>query len=192
MKPLQPAVFLDRDGVINRTIVRNGTPYPPMTVSEVQILPGVEDALKRLDAAGVPMFVVTNQPDVARGIQKRETVEAINSYIKLQLPMLTAFYVCYHDNADGCTCRKPGSGMLMQAAEEHGIDLAGSFMIGDRWSDVVAGAAVGCKTFLLDVPYSQCHRCTPSHVVADLPEAVERILLSLNSSPTAATARSAR
>jgi D-glycero-D-manno-heptose 1,7-bisphosphate phosphatase len=158
----------------------------------VQILPGVADALKKLKAAGLPMFVVTNQPDVARGSQTRETVESINSYIKRQLPMLTAFYVCYHDNPDGCTCRKPGPGMLIQAAQEHGIDLAASFMIGDRWSDVVAGAAVGCKTFLFDVPYSQCHRCTPTHVVADLSEAAERILQSLNVSPDAAASRSVR
>jgi D-glycero-D-manno-heptose 1,7-bisphosphate phosphatase len=177
---LKPAVFLDRDGVINRTTVRDGTPYPPMNVKEVEILPGVREALDKLAEAGFPLLVVTNQPDVARGAQKRETVERINAYIARQLPMLTAFYVCYHDNADRCTCRKPGPGMLLQAAAEHGIDLRSSFMIGDRWSDVVAGAAAGCKTFLFDVPYSQCHRCTPTHVVADLAEAAERILRQEN------------
>jgi D-glycero-D-manno-heptose 1,7-bisphosphate phosphatase len=102
--------------------------------------------------------------------------------------MLTAVYVCYHDTKDGCQCRKPGPGLLLQAATEHGIDLARSFMIGDRWSDVVAGAAVGCKTFLLDVPYSQCHRCTPDYVVADLPEAADRILSLLNATDSLTTA----
>ena len=186
------AVFLDRDGVLNRTTVRDGTPYPPMSVTEVEILPGVADALSRLADAGLPMFVVTNQPDVARGAQSRETVEQINSYIARELPMLTAFYVCYHDNKDNCSCRKPGPGMLVQAAAEHGIDLAQSFMVGDRWSDIVAGAAVGCKTFLLDVPYSQCQRCTPTHVVADLTDAADRILRSLSSAAAVAptTARS--
>jgi D-glycero-D-manno-heptose 1,7-bisphosphate phosphatase len=179
------AVFLDRDGVLNRTTVRDGTPYPPMTMDEVEILPGVREALERLANAGLALIVVTNQPDVARGVQSRETVEQINAYIARQLPMLTAFYVCFHDNADGCNCRKPGPGMLMQAAADHRIDLSQSFMVGDRWSDIVAGAAVGCKTFLLDVPYSQCHRCTPTHVVADLTDAAERILRSLSARTTA-------
>jgi D-glycero-D-manno-heptose 1,7-bisphosphate phosphatase len=170
------AVFLDRDGVLNRTTVRDGTPYPPMTVDEVEILPGVHEALSKLADAGLPLFVVTNQPDVARGTQTRETVEQINAYVGRQLPMLTGFYVCYHDNPDNCACRKPRPGMLMQAAAEHGIDLSQSFMVGDRWSDIVAGAAVGCKTFLLDVPYSQCQRCSPTHVVADLAQAAELIL----------------
>ena len=175
-QPRRPAVFLDRDGVINRTTVRDGTPYPPMSVEEVEILPGVADALKRLSDSGLPLIVVTNQPDVARGAQTREMVDQINAYLAERLPHITAFYVCYHDNKDGCQCRKPGPGLLMQAAAEHGIDLARSYMIGDRWSDVVAGAAVGCKTFLFDVPYSQCHRCTPDHLVADLTQAAERIL----------------
>lgn len=173
---LRPAVFLDRDGVLNRTTVRDGTPYPPVRVEEVEILPGVAGAIKRLAEHGLPLIVVTNQPDVARGSQSRQTVEAINAAIARALPELTAFYVCYHDNADRCDCRKPGAGLLKRAAAEHGIDLSRSFMVGDRWSDVVAGAAAGCKTFLLDVPYSQCHRCTPDHVVADLSEAAERIL----------------
>ena len=173
-------MFLDRDGVLNRTFVREGTPYPPMRVDDVEVLPGVADALNRLTRHGLPLIVVTNQPDVARGSQSRQAVEQINARLALELPELTAFYVCYHDNKDGCDCRKPGPGMLRRAAAEHGIDLSASFMVGDRWSDVVAGAAVGCKTFLLDVPYSQCHRCTPDHVVADLPEAAERILSLLN------------
>lgn len=173
---LRPAVFLDRDGVLNRTTVRGGTPYPPMRVEEVEVLPGVADAVKRLCDIGLPLIVVTNQPDVARGAQSRQVVEQINVLLKRELPELTAFYVCYHDTPDGCDCRKPGAGLLKRAAAEHGIDLSRSFMVGDRWSDVVAGAAAGCKTFLFDVPYSQCHRCTPDHVVADLAEAAERIL----------------
>lgn len=188
MRVKRPAVFLDRDGVINRTTVRDGTPYPPMTVSEVEILPGVSDGLKALADRGLSLIVVTNQPDVARGAQTRETVEQINAFIHRQLPMLTAFYVCYHDNADGCQCRKPGPGMLMQASVDHNIDLSRSFMVGDRWSDVVAGAAVGCKTFLFDVPYSQCQRCTPDHLVADLTEATERILSLLDASDDKARA----
>jgi D-glycero-D-manno-heptose 1,7-bisphosphate phosphatase len=176
----RPAVFLDRDGVLNRTFVRNGTPYPPMTLDEVQILPGVADTLKRLSEQNLPLIVVTNQPDVARGTQTREMVETINRQLGRALPMLTAFYVCYHDNADGCECRKPRPGMLLQAAKEHGIDLSKSFMVGDRWSDVAAGATAGCRTFLLDVPYNQAQRCTPDYIVRDLSQAADRILALLS------------
>ncbi len=172
----KPAVFLDRDGVVNRTFVRDGTPYPPVTLDAVEILAGVPDALKRLSDQDLPLIVVTNQPDVARGDQRRDTVEAINALLKSKLPMLTAFYVCYHDTPDRCNCRKPAPGLLKNAAAEHRIDLARSFMVGDRWSDVVAGAAAGCKTFLFDVPYSQCQRCTPDYIVADLSQAADRIL----------------
>jgi D-glycero-D-manno-heptose 1,7-bisphosphate phosphatase len=172
----RPGVFLDRDGVLNRTFVRDGTPYPPMTLDEVEVLPGVADALKRLSENNLPLIVVTNQPDVARGAQTREMVETINRRLAQALPMLTAFYVCYHDNKDGCDCRKPGPGMLLQAASEHGIDLSASFMVGDRWSDVAAGATAGCRTLLLDVPYNQAQRCTPDYVVTDLSQAADRIL----------------
>jgi D-glycero-D-manno-heptose 1,7-bisphosphate phosphatase len=181
----RPAVFLDRDGVLNRTTVRDGTPYPPNRIEELEVLPGVSEALNRLATRQLALIVVTNQPDVARGTQTRAAVEQINARLANELPMLTAFYVCYHDNADGCTCRKPGPGMLLQAADDHHIDLSRSFMVGDRWSDIVAGAAAGCKTFLLDVPYSQCNRCTPDHVVADLTEAAERILSLLDACPGA-------
>lgn len=172
---LRPAVFLDRDGVINRTTVRNDTPYPPNSVEEVEILPGVPEAMALLAAEGVPLIVVTNQPDVARGTQTRDVVERINRFLAERLP-IAATYVCYHDNADRCECRKPMPGMLLQAAREHAIDLSRSFMVGDRWGDVEAGRAAGCKTFLIELPYSQGHRCTPDARVADLTEAARQIV----------------
>jgi transaldolase len=178
MKNLRPAVFLDRDGVLNRTAVRDGTPYPPSMVDEVEVLPGVEAALRKLRDRGLPLIVVTNQPDVARGTQTRAVVEQINDFLARRLGV-TAVYTCYHDNADDCACRKPRPGMLTRAAEEHGIDLRRSFMVGDRWGDVAAGAAAGCTTILIDLPYSQCHRCTPDHKVADLAAAADIILAEL-------------
>jgi D-glycero-D-manno-heptose 1,7-bisphosphate phosphatase len=172
---IRPAVFLDRDGVINRTFVRDGVPHPPASASELEILPAVPDALARLHDMGLPLFVVTNQPDVARGTQTREEVERINDCLGQSLPV-DAFYVCYHDTADRCECRKPKPGLLLRAAAEHGIDLARSWMVGDRWSDVAAGAAAGCKTVLIQLAYSEGHRCTPDARVADLSEAVDRIV----------------
>lgn len=171
---LRPAVFLDRDGVINRCFVRGSTPYPPQTLNELELLPGVVEAANELHRLGLPLIVVTNQPDVARGTQKVEVVEAINAAIREQLP-LTAIYTCLHDNADACDCRKPKPGMLLRAAKEHGIDLSRSFMVGDRAGDVLAGKAAGCKTFLINRSYSQRERCAPDWEIADLSEAARRI-----------------
>ena len=171
----RPAVFLDRDGVLNRCAVRDGVPHPPNRVEEVEILPGVAKALEELSARGFPLIVVTNQPDVARGTQTQEAVERINRYLKERLP-ITAVYTCYHDTPDNCECRKPKAGLLIEAARAYNIDLNRSFMVGDRWSDVAAGQAAGCTTFLVDLPYSKGERCRPDHRVRDLTGAVEIIL----------------
>jgi D-glycero-D-manno-heptose 1,7-bisphosphate phosphatase len=175
----RPAVFLDRDGVLNRCTVRDGIPHPPSSVEELEILPGVMEAMAKVSDRGLPLIVVTNQPDVARGTQTREAVERINQYLKGRLPIMEV-YTCYHDTPDNCDCRKPKAGLLMEAASAYNIDLNRSFMVGDRWSDVVAGQAAGCETFLIDLPYSKAERCSPDHRVRDLGEAVEIILRRLN------------
>lgn len=175
------AVFLDRDGVLIRTFVRDGVPHPPHQLGEMEILAGVAAALRRLKAAGFELIVVTNQPDVARGTQTRETIEKMNAQLTLDL-QLDGVFVCYHDNADGCSCRKPKAGLILQAAEAHGIDIPASFMVGDRWSDIAAGAAAGCRTLLVDRPYSEKGRCAPDFVVDDLPAAVEIILQEIETS----------
>lgn len=171
----RPAVFLDRDGVLNRCTVRDNVPHPPDCAEQVEILPGVADALSRLSAADLPLIVVTNQPDVARGTQNRQAVEQINQLLKGRLP-ITAVFTCYHDSPDDCACRKPKPGLLVEAAGAYNIDLGRSFMVGDRWSDVAAGQAAGCETFLIDLPYSQGNKCRPDHRVCDLGGAAEIIL----------------
>lgn len=170
------AVFLDRDGVLNRVSVRDGVPRPPAGVTEVEILAGVPEALALLRAHGLLLVGVTNQPDVARGTLERAAVERINQHLMSRLP-LQAILTCYHDDADGCSCRKPRPGLLLRAAEERAIDLRASFMVGDRWSDVVAGQAAGCLTFLVGAPYNERQRCQPDYVVADLADAARRIAL---------------
>ncbi|HEX8911004.1 MAG TPA: HAD family hydrolase [Humisphaera sp.] len=174
----RPAIFLDRDGVLNRTHVVDGVPHPPQSVAECEILPGVPEAMALLRSTGLPLVVVTNQPDVARGTQTRAEVERINDCLKSQLP-IDAVYACYHDSRDGCDCRKPKPGMLLRAAAEHGIDLSKSFMVGDRSGDVLAGAAAGCRTYLIDLPYSKGDRCSPDARVADLSEAARQIVAEL-------------
>lgn len=169
------AVFLDRDGVINRSIVREGKPYPPQTMDELEILPGVPDALLRLREAGYLLIVVTNQPDVARGTQSREAVEAMHTALKEQLA-LNKIVACYHDNREACACRKPAPGMLLDAAAEYGIDLATSFMVGDRWRDIEAGERAGCTTIFIDYHYDEALTSAPDHVVDSLSEAAAWIL----------------
>jgi D-glycero-D-manno-heptose 1,7-bisphosphate phosphatase len=169
------AAFLDRDGVINQAIVRDGKPYPPQTRKELVILPGVPEALARLRRAGYLTLVVTNQPDVARGAVAREVVDEINAALCEALA-LDAIYVCWHDDADRCNCRKPQPGLLLDAAREHDVDLGQSFMIGDRWRDVVAGQRAGCRTIWIDRGYSEMAPAGPDYTTHALTAAVDWIL----------------
>ena len=169
------AVFLDRDGVLNRAIVRNGKPHTPAGLKDLEILPGVPEALRTLRAAGFLLIVVTNQPDVARGTQTREAVEAIDAALRAALP-LDDIFVCYHDDPDDCDCRKPRPGLLIRAADKYRIDLAASFMIGDRWKDIEAGRRAGCRTILVDCDFAEKGPETkPDHCVRALPEAAALI-----------------
>jgi D-glycero-D-manno-heptose 1,7-bisphosphate phosphatase len=168
------AVFLDRDGVINRAVVRDGRPYPPVSAEDVQLLPGVAVALQRLKAAGYLLVVVTNQPDVARGVQSRAEVEAIHARLARALP-IDEFRACYHDG-DACTCRKPKPGLILAAAREHDLDLTASVMIGDRWRDIEAGRLAGCLTVFVECGYSEPRPDRPDVVVASLEEAAGWIL----------------
>jgi D-glycero-D-manno-heptose 1,7-bisphosphate phosphatase len=148
------AVFLDRDGVINRARVQNGKPFPPATLEELEIFPDAAAALADLKRHGFLLIVVTNQPDVARGTQQRETVEQINVALTSALP-IDQVLVCYHTGEDKCNCRKPLPGLLFRAAREHRIDLLHSFMVGDRWRDIDAGYNAGCETVLIDYAYKE-------------------------------------
>ena len=169
------AVFLDRDGVLIRTPVVHGTPHPVNSVSEVEILPGVRQALELLAAHGLPRIVVTNQPDVRRGTQTREAVEQIHAYLMRELP-LSGIFTCYHDDRDDCACRKPKPGLLLQAAKEYNLDVGRSFLVGDRWKDIEAGRAAACATFLLGDGYGEAGRCLPDHIVDDLLAAARQIV----------------
>jgi len=173
--PKRRAVFLDRDGVINRARVWKGKPYPPANVGEVEILPGVEPALTLLKKAGFVLLVVSNQPDVARGTTSMEAVEAINAYLAERLP-LDRFYMCYHDSGAGCDCRKPRPGMLLAGSRDFGIDLINSYMVGDRWRDVEAGITVGCKTIFIDYGYDEKRPESFDYNASSLLEAVTFIL----------------
>jgi D-sedoheptulose 7-phosphate isomerase len=172
------AVFLDRDGVINRAFVRDGKPLPPPTIQELEILPGVPEALRDLKQDGYKLLVVTNQPDVGRGTLSRQMLDEMHRQLSTQLP-LDDIFVCCHTDKDNCDCRKPLPGMLLEAARKHNIDLAASFMVGDRWRDIEAGYNAGCKTILIDYGYSER---PPDHLpdvrVGSLREAADWIIRS--------------
>ena len=169
------AAFLDRDGVINRAIVRDGRPYPPASLAELELLPGVAAALRRLRAAGLRLIVVSNQPDVARGTTPKAAVEAINEALMRALP-LDAIRCCLHDTYHNCACRKPRPGLLLEAANDFGLDLSRSWMVGDRWRDMEAGRAAGCHTIFIDCAYKEAQPEHVDHRVGSLGEAVPIIL----------------
>ena len=141
---MKRAVFLDRDGVINRAVVRDGKPHPPESADVLEIIDGVGGALERLRVAGYLLIVVTNQPDVARGKQSRQTIELMHAQLLDRLP-LDEILPCYHDG-DSCECRKPKPGALIGAADRLQLDLTRSFTVGDRWRDIEAGQRAGCRT----------------------------------------------
>jgi D-glycero-D-manno-heptose 1,7-bisphosphate phosphatase len=169
------AVFLDRDGVLVESTVRDGVPQPARSVDELQILPGVQRACERLRAAGFVLIVVTNQPDVARGTLTVEAVEEMHRELRQALP-LDDVAVCVHDDGDRCDCRKPQPGMLVAAAERWGVDLAASFLVGDRWRDVEAARRAGCAAIFVDRGYAETIASEPDATVRNLEEAAEWIL----------------
>jgi D-glycero-D-manno-heptose 1,7-bisphosphate phosphatase len=164
---LRRAVFLDRDGVINKAVVRAGKPYPPDSLETFELLPGVSQAMREMRTAGWLVIVVTNQPDVASGKQRREVVDAIHQHLR-DLGLVDDVKVCMHLDDDHCECRKPRPGMLLEAAQEWSIDLAGSCMVGDRWRDVGAGQAAGCRTYFIDHGYAEQQPAAPYVAVASL------------------------
>lgn len=171
---MRRAVFLDRDGVINRPLVRDGQLSAPASLAEFDLLPGVADALHDLRRAGYLLIVVTNQPDVARGSLSREAVEAIHGRLRSSLPV-DDIRACYHDDADRCACRKPSPGMLYAAAVSRDIRLADSYMVGDRWRDIAAGRQAGCTTILVPGP-REATAVDPHVRVTDLGAAAAWIL----------------
>lgn len=172
-----PGIFLDRDGVINRAVIRDGRPYPPPSPEALELLPGVPESVTALREAGYIVVVVTNQPDVATGVQTRDAVERMHETIRRLVPV-HEIRACFHTDADRCTCRKPLPGMLMDAAAAWSLDLGRSYMVGDRWRDISAGRAAGCRTILVGSGYGEAMPDRPDLVVGSLSEATDFILSS--------------
>src|SRR5262245_36299466 len=180
----RPAVFLDRDGVINRVTIRDGLPHPPSHVGEFELYEDVPDGCARLKSANFLLVVITNQPDVGRGTQTRKVVEAMNLKMQSGLPFLDRVEGCYHGGeqfGQSCGCRKPQPGMILRAAAELNIDPKRSYVIGDRWRDVDCARAAGCRAILIQRGYKEMLREPPDFTVANFNEAVNAVLSDASS-----------
>jgi D-glycero-D-manno-heptose 1,7-bisphosphate phosphatase len=171
----RPAVFLDRDGVIVIPEFRDRRSFAPRRLADFRLYPEAVDSLQRLKRAGFVLAVITNQPDVGNGLTARDEVEAMHALMRRELP-LDAVKVCFHTRVDGCRCRKPSPGMILDAARELGVDLARSYMVGDRASDVAAGRAAGCTTVFIDRDYAEDAPDAPDHVARSIAQAADIIL----------------
>lgn len=169
------AVFLDRDGVINRVLLKNGIPHPPKKIWELEIISGVKEAVSILRGAGYELIVVTNQPDITRGTLSREDLGELHRKIADETG-LEYFFSCVHDDQDNCDCRKPKPGLLLKAAREMKLDLRRSFLVGDRWKDIQAGQEAGCSCFFIDYGYKEQSPSKPFSSVASLYEVALLIL----------------
>lgn len=170
---MKRAVFLDRDGVINKVLIRHGLAATPQRFEEFELVEGIGEEVKRVKDAGFFVFVITNQPDVARGILPLEELEKMSAAIEAQLPV-DEIWVCPHDDAARCDCRKPKPGMVRRAREKYAIDIGESYLIGDSWKDMELARGVGCKGILIDAPYNQGLDCFAR--ARDIHEAVNLIL----------------
>jgi D-glycero-D-manno-heptose 1,7-bisphosphate phosphatase len=172
---LRPAIFLDRDGVLIETTVRDGKPFAITPGEAVTVIAGVPQACAALARAGFVLVMTTNQPDVARGKVPAAFVEGVNARLATELS-LDDVEVCTHDDSDLCPCRKPRPGLMLQAANRLHLDLASSYVVGDRWRDVDAGIAAGCRTVFIDYGYREALRGRPDFTCKSLGEAVPWIL----------------
>ena len=177
--PLRPAVFLDRDGTLNVQVVREGKPYPPATVAEFQLFPDVPAACRDLQAAGYALVVATNQPDVGRGDQEQAVVEAMHARLRALVPEIERIEACYDPGrGQPSRRRKPEPGMILDAAAALGLDLARSWMIGDRWRDIDCGQRAGLRTVFIDFGYAEELRAAPDFTVRSFRAAADVILQS--------------
>lgn len=160
---MRRAVFLDRDGIINRAEIHEKKPYPPLRLGEVFVIDGVKELIKKWHNEGYLVIVITNQPDVGNHSVSQNKVEKINNYLKSQVNFDDIF-VCYHSQREECNCRKPKIGLFLQAKAKYNIDLEESYMIGDRWKDIEAGKNAGCKTIFIDYDYNEMKPKKPDYV----------------------------
>lgn len=166
------AVFLDRDGVLNVPVIRDGKTYPPDSLKEFNLFSEVTQSANMLAQSGYLLIVVTNQPDVLRGKQKIEIVEEMHDFLKKELP-LDDIFVAWDENGFDY---KPKIGMVVKAAKKYNIDLSASYLIGDRWRDIDCGVKAGCFTIFIDRGYKEVLSLEPKYSCSNLLEAAQFIV----------------
>lgn len=179
MPTLRPAVFVDRDGTLNVQVIRDGVPYPPQTVEAFRLFPEVPAACAQLAAAGFVIVVATNQPDVGRGTQSLDVVEAMHAKLQQLVPQIARIEVSYapgRGETPPDPRRKPEPGMLLDAARDLGLDLKRSWMVGDRWRDIDCGKRAGVRTVFIDFGYAEELHQPPDFTVKSFGEAATTIL----------------
>jgi len=172
---MHKAVFLDRDGVVNKSQVINGLPVAPKTFKDFEILDGVDWAICELKKYNWLVFIITNQPDISRGKILLNQVDSMHKFLMNNLP-IDEIRVCSHDDSAKCSCRKPAPGMILDLQKKYSIDLGSSFLVGDRWRDISAGNVVGCRTIFIDHGYNEKQPEYHTHKVSNLVEATKWIL----------------
>jgi len=172
---LSKAVFLDRDGVINKPIIIDGKSYAPRLLKDFKIFPKVKSDVKKLKDKGFKVLVITNQPDIGNKLLKKSTLKEMHSILKAKVP-LDKIYFCPHTRNDRCKCRKPKPGMIIKASNELKIDLKESYVVGDRKIDIDAGIKAGCKTIFVNNNYYEKKPTKQKKNVKSLHDAVKYIL----------------
>lgn len=161
--------------MLTRSIVRQGKGYAPQTLAQFEILPDAEEACALMKKAGYLLIVVTNQPDVGRGLIPREVMEEMHRRLQQALP-LDEIFSCTDPSENPGPRRKPSPGMLLDAAAKWGLNFQKSFMVGDRKSDIEAGEAVGCRAIFIDHNYAEPKPSSPAATCSNLLEAARWIL----------------
>jgi D-glycero-D-manno-heptose 1,7-bisphosphate phosphatase len=170
---MKQAVFIERDGVLNKVRVERQHQVSPLTLEEFHVDEGAGPLLKKLKAAGLLLIATTNQPGLSRGYQSRRELDRMHELLLRTLP-LDDILVCAHDETDRCPCRKPKSGLLMEAGFKWQLDLDRSFVISDKWQDAEAARTAGCVSLLLQSPWvGTVHH---DFVLPDLTAIVDKIL----------------
>lgn len=171
-------VFLDRDGVINRPIFRDGRSFAPRCLNDFYIYPLVKKSCELLKRAGFIIVVVTNQPDVGENITDISIMDEMHELMVKNLP-IDSVYACLHRKDEDCLCRKPKPGLIFDALQDYDIDLDLSYLVGDRWSDIELARVVKCKSIFIDLGYDELKPNSQFATVKDLYEATKFILFDI-------------
>jgi len=167
---MKRALFLDRDGVLNIPILRGGRTYAPVQFSDFQLYEDVIPTLHEVKNRGYLLVLITNQPDLSKGLLAPEELHRMHQFLQEKIPF-DSLEVCPHQDSDDCECRKPKPGMILRAAKQLSIDLSQSIVIGDRWRDILAGKTAGCKTALKIVEdFTDDRQETPDWTIFQLQE----------------------